>query len=359
MRYKDDWHMAKKRLEAFWQGEIIDRCCISLRAPRDGASTASFDPLPASSADRLSWWTDTERVMARERFRMEHTYFAGEAVPAMDISLGAAGHAGFFKGADYRFEDSLWFFPSLEDPDELEFDENSFLYQKMLEMARAFAQDSRGDYMINLPPFNGNADALSHLMGPEMLLPAMIEEPESVTRAMNKMQAALEKALRAVHEITAPVNDGGSLVGWLNTWGPGFHGQMQCDLSVMISNPLFRQFIVPELTAQCRMYDQPLYHFDGIEQIRHLDDLLAIPNLKAIQWTQVAGQPPCTAYLPELKKIQAAGKNLVIISDARQIPELLKYLSPKGLFFVSFANSPQEADDLIRTLSRAKPAFIC
>ena len=53
----------------------------------------------------------------------------------------------------------MWFFPSLQDPDDLEFDENSFLYKKTLELARAFVEDSKGDYMISMPDDTGNADA--------------------------------------------------------------------------------------------------------------------------------------------------------------------------------------------------------
>ena len=83
---------------------------------------------------------------------------------------------------------------------------------------------------------------------------------------------------------------------------------MQCDLSVMLSNPMFKEFIMPELQAQCELLEYPLYHFDGIEQLRHLDDLLSIPNLKTIQRTQVAGQGPVTDYIPALQKIQAAEK---------------------------------------------------
>lgn len=29
MRYKEDWEQAKKRLTAFWNQEIEDRCCVS------------------------------------------------------------------------------------------------------------------------------------------------------------------------------------------------------------------------------------------------------------------------------------------------------------------------------------------
>ena len=343
MRYKQDWDMAKKRLTAFWDRDILDRCCISVKVPGQAAQA-----MPQTDAERLRHWTDPEYIIRRNRAAMEHTYYGGEAFPCIFVNLGAAGHAGFFKGEKHYFGDSVWFFPSLTDIDALEFDENGFMYQKTLELARAFAQDSGGDYMVSMPDTTGNADALAHLMGSEELLPAMLEDPEAVARALQKIETVYERTMREVYDIVRGVNEGGSCVDWLSTWAPGFHAQMQCDLSVMISNPLFREFILPELQTQCRFLQYPLYHLDGAEQIRHLDDLLSIPELRAIQWTQVAGQPPCTQYLPELKRIQAAGKNLVILVEPKQVEVLLENLSSRGLLLVTTVPTVEDAEALLR-----------
>lgn len=351
MRYKNDWDMAKKRLTAFWNRDIIDRCCISVKSFREGRWTFGRT-VPGTDEERFRYWTDPELIIARNRDLMEHTYFGGEAFPSIFVDLGAGGHAGFFKGEKHYFGDSMWFFPSLEDPNDLEFDENSFLYHKTLELARAFAEDSKGDYMVSMPDSTGNADALSHLMGPEELMPAMLEDPDAVQAALGKIQVAYERIMREVYGIVRDVNEGGCCVNWLSTWAPGFHAQMQCDMSVMISNSMFKEFIMPELQAQCSLLEYPLYHFDGIEQIRHLDDLLSISNLRAIQWTQVAGQPPCTEFFPELKKIQAAGKNLVILVSPDQIEPIMENLSSRGLYLVTEVPTQDEADAIIKQVSR-------
>lgn len=351
MRYKQDWDMAKKRLTAFWNRDILDRCCFSVKVFESGV-----DPLlrlvPGTDEERFRYWTDPEAIIRRKRAMMEHTYYGGEAFPCIFLDLGAAGHAGFFKGEKHYFGDSVWFFPSLTDVDTLEFDENSFLYRKTLELARAFAEDSGGDYMVSMPDSTGNADALSHLLGPEELLPAMLEDPEAVQRALSKIELAYERIMCEVYATVRGVNEGGSCVDWLSTWAPGFHAQMQCDMSVMISNPMFKEFIMPELTTQCRFLEYPLYHFDGVEQVRHLDDLLSIPELRAIQWTQVAGQPPCTDYLPELQKIQAAGKNLIIIVTPEQVRPLMENLSSRGLYLVTTVPTRDDADALLKEVSR-------
>lgn len=350
MRYKEDWEMAKKRFTAFWNGEILDRCCVSVKAQRPDAV---YKPRVLNTQEEIDRsWTDPQYIIEKERERMANTYFAGESFPSISVNLGASGHAGFFRGADHLFAESVWFSPSLEDPDDLEFDENSYLYRKTLELVHAFAEDSRGDYVVSMPDTSGNADALSHLMGSEALLPAMLEEPEAVQKALAKIELSYERILREVYDIVRDVNEGGSSVGWLNTWAPGFHAQMQSDMSVMISNPMFKEFILPELQQQSRYLEYPLYHLDGVEQIRHLDDILSIPELRAIQWTQVAGQKPCTEYFDQLKKIQAAGKNLIIIVSPEQVEPIMENLSSKGLFLLLDVRTPEEADDIIKKVER-------
>ena len=74
MRYKQDWDMAKKRLTAFWDRDILDRCCISVKVPGQAAQA-----MPQTDAERLRHWTDPEYIIRRNRAAMEHTYYGGRA----------------------------------------------------------------------------------------------------------------------------------------------------------------------------------------------------------------------------------------------------------------------------------------
>lgn len=350
MEFKNDWERAKERFCAFWQGELVDRCCFAVTAWKDGKAVEYPFPKEAEACRRH--WMDEEYIIQRNENIMRASYYGGESFPAIFVNLGAAGHAGFFKGAKYRFTDSYWSTPSLEDLDALEFDEQSELYQKTLSLAEAFVQAAKGRYFVSMPDSTGNADALAHLYGSGNLLMDMIEEPQAVERALRKIEAVYEKTMLAVFERVRANNEGGGVVQWLSTWAPGLHAQMQCDLSCMISPQMFERFILPELEAQCALLEYPLYHLDGMEQIRHLDALLSIPRLKAIQWTQVAGQRPATAYLPELRRIQAAGKNLVILVEPEQIRPLMEGLSSKGLFLVARADDQEQAERMLRDVER-------
>ena len=353
MRYKTDWDKAQERLTAFWNREIVDRCCAAVTVTDSAHSIGAYkNAMPRDKEGRIRFWTDPELIIKRNRDAMEHSYYAGEAFPLVNLDLGAAGHAGFFKGEKHEFADSVWFFPSLEDVNDLEFDDSLFMYRQTLKVARELVRDSRGDYLVSQPDCSGNADVLSHLMGPEELLPTMLEEPDDIAAAMKKVQVAYERIQKDVYDIVRENNYGGSCIGWLSTWARGLHSQMQSDVSVMISNDMYRTFIEPELRAQCDFLDYPLYHFDGVEQIRHLDTLLSIEKLRVIQWTQVAGQKPCTDYIPELKRIQAAGKGLLILTYPDQVETLMENLSSRGLYLVLSAGSRDEADAILKDIAR-------
>lgn len=353
MDYRENWDKSKERLKAFWNREIIDRCCVSVFSRRNGSSYIP-ERLPENISDKVKFWTDGEWILRRNKAAFENTYFAGEATPQIFLNLGAAGHAGYFKNARYQFEDTVWFFPFLQnwEHDQLLFDPESLLYKKTVELAQYLVNESKGSYFVSMPDTSGNADALAHLRGSENLLMDFCDEEDHVRNALRQIQRVWLKVNREVYDITESNNEGGSCITWLGTWAPGKHAQMQCDLSVMISPDTFNSFIMPELKAQCEWMDFPLYHFDGIEQIRHLDALLSLDRLSAIQWTCVAGQPSPLEYIPVLKKIQEAGKGLLLWIKPEELEPMMEQLSSKGLYLLLYANSEEEADDIVRKVEK-------
>lgn len=128
--------------------------------------------------------------------------------------------------------------------------------------------------------------------------------------------------------------------------------QLQCDLSVMISNELYKEFIVDELETTSSWLDHAMYHLDGMEQIRHLDDILSVPGIHMIQWTQVAGQPPVEQFIPQLKKIQQAGKGIVLVIFQKQVQPLLETCRRRAESGCDGCKSPDEADRIVALAER-------
>lgn len=107
-----------------------------------------------------------------------------------------------------------------------------------------------------------------------------------------------------------------------------------------------------ELEDQIEWLDYPIYHFDGIEQEKHLNYILELKKLKAIQWTHVAGQPSASHFLPILKRIQDAGKCLIVMAPADDVPILLEHLSGKGLYIHTETEDQESAKAVIRYVEK-------
>lgn len=365
MEYINDWEKRKQRLLAFWDREIIDRCCCAITAPGRNMSLEDFymcgdgrlaGTLPTEEERELEW-TDGERVLKRKLHYFENAYFGGDAFPQIFLNLGAGGHGGYYKGVRPQFESSVWFFPAYagDDPENeftLTLDKNALTYRKMFELARYFAAESHGRYFIGMPDSTGNMDALAHVRGSENFLIDLVVNREWVEQSLIQIQQDWQNNVEEIYNIVYETNEGGACCGWLNTYAEGRHMAMQCDVSVMISKNDFDKFAMPELQAQCNWMHRSLYHHDGMEQQRHIDSLLSIDNLHAIQWTCVDGQPPPTDFIPNLRKIQAAGKSLIIPTKAEYFKPLLEQLSSKGLLLITSVDSEDDARELERLATK-------
>lgn len=105
----------------------------------------------------------------------------------------------------------------------------------------------------------------------------------------------------------------------------------------MLSPEAFAEFVVPLLGEQCAWLDYSVYHLDGTDCIRHLDHLLAIEELNAVQWSVQSRDdlpgPGDPHWYGLYKRILRAGKSVQIAGvELRQVMPLLDALGPDGVF---------------------------
>jgi hypothetical protein len=96
---------------------------------------------------------------------------------------------------------------------------------------------------------------------------------------------------------------------------------------------MYREFFLEELVSEIESLDYSIYHLDGVEAIQHLDLLLEIPKLNAIQWVRGArfSKESISRWFPLYRKIQAKKKSIVVYSSVEEIPLVLENLKPEGL----------------------------
>ena len=348
MIHKENWKESQTHFAAFWEKDYEKRCGMAIRTPCACRGEALL-PVPAGTLEEA--YTSPDALYASWKNASLRSRCFGEGLQAYYLNFGTAGHAAYFGAIPHYAPDTIWFSPILEEPDAglLHFDRTGGALRRQEEAARELAQRAGEDFFVSMPDNCGIIDALAALRGTENLLMDMAENPEFVHEAREKILEVWKAAQADFFDILAENNKGGSSHGWMQLWCEGRHAQIQCDFSVMISPAMYEEFVLPEIEECARFLDRVTYHLDGQEQLRHLDMLLSVKKLDNIQWTPVAGQPKTSAFLGELRKIQAAGKGLVLVPDKEEVPVLLENLSSKGLHLVlNGVSDPEEAEELLR-----------
>jgi 5-methyltetrahydrofolate--homocysteine methyltransferase len=191
----------------------------------------------------------------------------------------------------------------------------------------------------------GILDILVSFLGPQTTIIQMKRNPELIDTCR---AIIMDKYLKIYDELQDIINkyvDGCNT--WLNVWCPKRYYTMQCDFSVMLNPKFFERFALPDIVQQAEHMDYSIWHLDGAEQIKFLDDIL--PLVSGVQWVPglKPGMPQDGAdeWMPLYKKIQKAGKNIqMTILDHPLIPHVYKKLDPKGLFVYTFYMSKTQAN---------------
>ena len=141
-------------------------------------------------------------------------------------------------------------------------------------------------------------------------------------------------------------------VTWMNIPSRGKMHIPSCDFTSMVSAKAFCEFYLPSLLNEVRHMTHNIFHVDGRGVLRHIDKILAIPEINAIQWVQGVGNDlPILQWIPVIKKIQAAGKGVLVDLQLEELEPLIAGLRPDGLFLCIPAEE-KDQPDIIKRLER-------
>lgn len=345
MEYKEDWEQAKKRISAFWDGEIIDRVCIAVTAPKANVKRKEIK-IPDTLEGR---WTNMDFLLEQAQENIRCTYWGGEAVPHFTPNLGPNVFSAWL-GCELKFaEATSWAEPLIENWSNfqgLNFNSEDKWWKWMTEMTRRTAEIGKGRFMTGITDIHGGGDALSALRGTENFCIDLIEYPDEIKKCQEFLRNFWFKIYKELLSISQKYGQEGSH-SWLG-WSPGKTCPLQEDCLALISPKAFKEFFRDAIVAQTEYLDHSLFHFDGPECIPHLDLLLEIPTLNGIQWVPGAAHMPMTKWIPLLKRIQNAGKFIYIGIGAQELETILTELSPKGLMISTSVKSEEDAKELIK-----------
>ena len=324
-------------------------------APDIGRAVHEDVPPPTAPTTLEERYCDPAYRAAQNHYQLSRSVFPADVLPVANTDLGP-GSLALFCGAKPGFaEDTVWYHPCIEgelEPEKLpplRFDPENRWWQISEKIIHECVQRAKGNYLVGCPDLIENVDVLSSLRGAQTLCVDMIERPDWIEQKISEINEIWFTAYQRIYDLIK-LEDGSSTFGVFYLWGPGKVAKVQCDSSAMFSPKMYRRFVVPALTAQCEWLDRSLYHLDGTQAVLHLDALLEIEALDAVEWTPQAGIE--TGGHPRwydlYRRILAAGKSVQVVNvEPHEVLPLLDAIGRKGVYILIQFKDEHEAEKVL------------
>lgn len=353
-KYQPRWSETKERFEAWWNRSSCGRPLMSVIARREEPCEPMAKLPPPQSSEQHHLDPDYN-VTSYRNFLKSH-YLMAEAFPNTNVNIGP-GSLAVYLGSEPGFEpDTIWFKPCVKDWTslQLKFDESNYWFQRHLQVIRRELKMSNGEFLVGIPDLVEGIDILAAMRGPLEFCYDLVDYPELIKKHLAVINELYHKYYDAFYEISADVQ--GSCYTCFALWGKGKTIKLQCDFAALMNPEQFCEFVVPYMREQARHYDRRLYHFDGPGALQHLDAVLAMPEIDAMQWVPNPDKNPSSEeFFWIYDKVRDAGKSIwVRIYNVQTTAEaivsadkMVKRYGPDGLYIIFPEMSKPEADALM------------
>lgn len=335
LEYKQDAQRVVERFDAWWSGEIIDRPLISFSYPRPAAERR--EPPVSQHATHQDRWLDVSHAVEVAEAQMGNTIFGGDALPIVIPNLGPEVFSAFY-GCELQFtETTSWCEPILDTLEPatiraLQLDEEGLYFRKIVELTEALIQAGQGKFLVGYTDLHPGGDGAAGLRDPQQMCLDVIERPEAIRLLCERLT---DDFLRVFDRFHQRLLDAGMLsTTWLPAVGTGRMHVPSNDFSCMISAAHFDEIFVPALERECAHMEHCIYHLDGPQALQHLDRILSIDSIQAMQWVPGAGQAYWGQWIDVYRRIQAAGRSLVLYPPVTELDRVFEVLRPDGVWLM-------------------------
>ena len=349
--YKTDLPRVLERFEAWWKGELIDRPLVSFLSYEESepAVTGADQKFPTL---RQRWMDPAHAVNCFET-SLAKANFPAETLPVFIPNLGPSLVSTAF-GAELAFaENTSWNKPVVDSCREilrLKPNLDNVYWNTIREMTDMSLQRGKGKWLTGLPDLHTNGDLLASLRGTEQLCLDLATDIDSVRKACEHVTEAYPLLYDDLYSRIAAT--GQPTTTWLPFLHTGRAYATNCDFMCMISSKMFQEAFLPSLLKEIEYLDRNVFHLDGPGALKHLDTMLALEQLDALQWVFGDGNGPSQKWIEVYRKGQAAGKALQIFADSpEEARRIADHIQPNGVWFIiSKACSQGEVKSLTKWL---------
>lgn len=328
--WKENWEESKKRYLDWWahKGLVIT---MWEHLEKEGPPHETVEA-PEEAEDMNQYWFDPVWRARHLHYQLSRSSLKADILPVANTHLGPGSLAACL-GADLKSgEETIWIKPNPDVKGPVELDENNSWWQLHLNLLRECKKRAKGRYFIGCPDLIEGLDTLAGLRGTDQVLMDIMLQPEMLEQQLQQVNDIYFEVFDRIYDI---IREGDEMAFcYFSLWGPGKVSKLQSDISGMISEEDFRRFALPYLREQCQNIEFTLYHLDGVDAIRHLDAVLEIEELNAVQWTPGVGQPQGgdPRWYGLYEKILAKGKSVMANwVTLNELEPLLDHIGNQGL----------------------------
>lgn len=316
---------------------------------QEGVKPHADIPAPQPYKDLNQRWFDPEWRAEYLDWYVAHSSLMADMLPVANTQLGPGSLAAILGGVFEGGEDTIWIHPNPNYTDDITFNPqhpNYLLHKELLKACKAKAQ---GHYYVGMPDLMEGMDVLAALKGTDKVLLDTVMQPEVLEHQMQQINDIYFQVFDELYDI---IREGDEMAFcYFSSWAPGKMSKLQSDISTMISVDDYRRFVQPFIRQQCQKIDYTLYHLDGVGAMHHLDALLEIKELNAIQWTPGVGEPQggSPKWYDLYKKIIAGGKSIMACwVTLDELRPLLDNIGGNGVHLEMDFHNEQEVEEALR-----------
>ncbi len=320
-----------ERFATWWVGDEMTAPLVEIGVKPDPAKLPEH-PAPHVVEPGM----DPEEIIDSQLAALDAYVYLAESIPRLQANVGPDLTATPWGIGLERGEHTSWAHPIIGDIEIWEnllqrpFDFDNRWWRLIEDLLR-IGLEKRGRALVELPDLHGNFDILASVRGPEEVCMDLMDDPDLVRRAGQRAAELYRQCFRRSWEILSAKQR--YSISWLGYVHPGPAYIPSSDFWCLTNGETARDMVLPLIREEMKDLERSIFHLDGPDALRHLDVLLELPELNAVQWVFGAGQDPAARWIETYRKIQAAGKGFLVHADnPRDALEVFEALGPQGMW---------------------------